>query len=269
MFVDMHVHTTVSDGTYSPEEIVELALEKQIEFLSITDHDTIDGVKNVNVRNLKFVPGVEISAEFPGTLHILGYNVDPDNEQLNRVLRQLQQYRSKRNELMVEKMNKYGFDITMDELREIAGEDLIGRPHFAQLFLKKGYVTSYQEAFDKYLKKGALFYIDKKRLNPDKAIELIVQAGGVAVLAHPYQTHLDDEELENLLKKLISYGLRGIEVYYSEHSQKQIEQYKNLAKRFDLLITAGSDFHGNNKDIQLGMEVPLEDINPFFEEVGI
>jgi hypothetical protein len=303
MFIDLHTHTTGSDGSYTPKELIEAALDRNIEVLSITDHDTIDGVKSlikeigepsahsgcsfcicrftdngsqyttsdlsmndgrwtmdetkIFSNILVFIPAVEISAEFPKTLHILGYGIDINNEKLNLTLKELQDYRLNRNKRMLENMNNLGFEITLEELKKKAGGDLIGRPHFAQLMLEKGYVDTYQEAFDKYLKKGASLYMNKKRLDPDEAIELILKSGGVPVLAHPYQTRLNDDDLHSLIKELVSYGLKGIEVFYSQHTKEMTKKYLEFAHEFDLFVTAGSDFHGDNKpEIELGMQVP-------------
>jgi len=301
MLIDLHTHTTASDGTYTPQELYQKANEKGLEVLSITDHDTIDGLltlksqlpgldyrisftescpsnlesrtsdlnsqlSSLESRNsiFEFLPGVEISAEFPKTLHILGYGFNLDDNKLSKTLKELQEYRLNRNKLMIEKMNAFGFNITMNELLEISGGEVIGRPHFARLLLNKGYVNSIQEAFDKYLKKGAKFYLDKKRLSPGEAIELIINAGGIAIMAHPYQTGLEGEALENLVLELKKYGLRGIEAFYSMHTPKMVHEYLRLADKYDLLVTAGTDFHGKNKPhISLGMQVPLAYLKDF------
>ncbi len=168
---------------------------------------------------------------------------------------------------MIKNMADRGFYISWEELKEEARGEIVGRPHFAKIMLRKGYVESYQEAFDKYLKKGKPLYLNKKRLDPDKAIELIINAGGIPVIAHPYQTNLENNQLEQLIKKLIDYGLKGIEVFYSLHSKSQIEQYLNYARKYNLLITGGSDFHGSNKpEIQLGMDVNEKYIQAFLKD---
>jgi len=264
--VDFHVHSTASDGTYTPEEIILLSKKENIEIISITDHDTIDGIKNLRVNGIKFISGLEISAEYPSTLHILGYGFNINDEKLNKTLDLLKKYRLERNKMILEKIQRYGFNITMDELIKEANGKHIGRPHFASLLVKKGYVENLNIAFEKYLKKGALFYEDKKRLEMDKAIELISNAGGIAVLAHPYQTKLEGKELENLVKKLVGFGLKGIEVYYSKHTPQMIEEYEKLAEKYGLVKTAGSDFHGKNTpDIKLGIEIEKEKIKMFLE----
>jgi len=266
--VDFHTHSTGSDGTNTPHELLKLALEKNIQYLSITDHDTLDGIKaldnSINLNKLKFIPGVEISAEFPSTLHLLGYGFDIQNKRLNKVLEDLQDYRKERNVLMIENMQKFGFHITLEELQKEAGGELIGRPHFASLMVKKNYVRNKQEAFDKYLKKGAPLYLDKKRLDPKDAILLIKDAGGVVVIAHPYQTKLNEENLESLIEELVDYGLDGIEAVYPLHTKEMTEKYKSLAQKYDLFITAGSDYHGANKNgIELGINVGEQELEPF------
>src|SRR6056297_802440 len=266
MLMDFHTHTTASDGTFTPAKLVEEIKKKGINYFSITDHDTIDGAKAVkNIpKGVTFITGVELSAEFPKTLHILGYGFDAEHRELNVALNELQAFRKNRNSQMLEKMKTLGFEITMDELIKEARSDLVGRPHFANIFLRKGYVSSYQEAFDKYLKKGAPLYMNKKRFDPKRAIELIHDAGGIAVMAHPYQTKLEKEALEDLVKELVSYGLDGIEVFYSQHTPEQNEQYGALAEKYNLIATAGSDFHGTNKpEIDLGISVSELDITDF------
>ena len=270
MLIDFHTHTTASDGTLTPGQLVAEIKNNAIACFSITDHDTIEGVKAVKhiPKGTTFITGVEISAEFPKTLHILGYGFDPLHAELNDALNQLQAFRKNRNTKMLQKMENLGFTISMEELIQEAGSDLVGRPHFANLMLRKGYVRSYQEAFDKYLKKGAPLYLNKKRFEPDKAIELIHKAGGIAVMAHPYQTKLEEDALENLVKELVSYGLDGIEVFYSQHTSEQVRQYKEYAAKYNLIATAGSDFHGANKpDIPLGITVSEVDIADFLSFV--
>lgn len=264
MKVDFHMHSTASDGTFTPEEVVKAVKEASIKFFSITDHDTIDGIKNIKEDN--FIPGVEISIEHPTTLHILGYGFDINNERLNNTLDKLKKYRKERNLIMIEKAQKLGFDITFEELLEEANGTLIGRPHFASLLLKKGYVKDRNEAFEKYLKKGGLLYENKKRLELDKAIDMINSAGGIAVFAHPYQTSQDENEIEKIIKKMVSLGLSGIEVYYSKHTKDMIELYEKLCKKYNLVKSAGSDFHGKNTpDINLGIEIEEKNIEKFLQ----
>jgi len=269
--LDLHTHTTVSDGSLNPQEILNEAAKLELEYFSITDHDSVNALDQIGKipNGIKFINGLEISAEFPKTLHILGYGFDLNNEKLRNALRELQDFRKNRNSKMLSKLAENGFPISQEELEIEAKGEIVGRPHFANLMHKKGYVNSYQEAFDLYLDNGKPFYLNKKRLDPKLAIELILQAGGIPVIAHPYQTKLNDSDLENLIKELKGYGLMGIEVYYSQHSDKQINKYLNYAEKFKLLITAGSDFHGTNKPhIPLGMDIPLKHIIPFLDTIS-
>jgi len=270
MLLDLHTHSTASDGTLSPEELILEAAHKNLKYLSLTDHDTIEGLSQISTvpDGLTFIKGVEISAEFPKTLHILGYGFDPKHTELNHTLKELQDFRLNRNKKMIENMKKLGFVISLEDLEKEAGGEVIGRPHFANLFAKKGYTKSYQEAFDNYLDKGKPLYLNKKRLHPDNAIKLLLDAGGIPVIAHPYQTKLNDEKLEELVAELTDYGLMGIEVFYSKHTPDQIRFYKYLADKYGLLITAGSDFHGKTKpDIKLGMNVADDILQPFIRKV--
>jgi len=268
--LDLHTHSTCSDGTYTPQELIAYAMEKQCDYISITDHDNFDHLSQLHEipESIKYITGVEISAEHKKTLHILGYNFDPEHKELKNTLTSLVEARHDRNELMLENMGKQGFHITMDELVAESKGGIVGRPHFANIMVAKGYVEYYQEAFDKYLAKGQPLYMDKFRLDPKVAITLILAAGGIPVLAHPYQTDLSSNELENLIIELKSYGLKGIEAYYSQHSKEQVKEYLEYAKKYDLLVTAGSDFHGSIKaDINLGMNVNRVHLLPFLEAI--
>lgn len=268
--IDLHVHTTASDGELSPEETMKEAFRNGVEILSITDHDTLEGLEKFVPENIIFIPGVEISARFEKTLHILGYGFDIQNTVLRETLCDLQKKRSFRNKLMLDKARSIGLELSMEELQEMAGNDIIGRPHFARLMVKKGYVDSYEEAFEKYLGKGKALYIEKDRLTPEKAIELILDAGGIPVLAHPYQTGLEEEKLEEFLKTLKKYGLMGIEVFYPEHTNKMIEKYLELSKKYDLLVTGGSDFHGKSTALSsFGIDIPFRYIREFLKKLRI
>lgn len=266
--VDFHTHSTFSDGTLTPEEIVDLAVESGCSYLAITDHDNVENLKHINFNDdrIRCIPGVELSAEFPKTLHILGYNMDVDNTKLRNTLEDLQSARRERNEKMLVKLAEHNMPMTMDELMQESKGGIVGRPHFAAIMMQKGYVKNRQEAFDRFLANGKPFYMPKTRLQPKAAIELITQAGGIAVMAHPYQTELKAAEMDELLKELVSYGLQGIEAFYSQHDHKQTRQYIHLAKKYGLLMTAGSDFHGKNKaHIPLSMTVESYHITPFLE----
>ncbi len=253
-FIDLHTHSTASDGTYAPAAVVELAHENGLSAIALTDHDTIAGVAEASAKakqlGIDFLPGIEISAEFPapGTLHILGYGVNPASEVLRDLTTTLLAGRDNRNPKIVEKLNALGFEITIDEVESEAGGQVVGRPHIAAVMLRKGQVKSIKEAFDKYLAQGAAAYFDKERLTPRRAIELIQGSGGVAVLAHPVQLRTtNDAQLDRTLKDLVDLGLAGIEVYHSDHDEHLVRKYRDLAKKYGLLQTGGSDFHGRNK----------------------
>jgi len=262
--IDLHIHSDASDGTLSASEILDLARELDLGAIAITDHDTIEGSKALIEagipKSVQFLTGIEISAEPPldfpcaGSLHILGYGFRTDDPALNRTLEVLRKARKDRNPQMTERLNLMGIDLSLNEIEDHFREGQIGRPHIAQLMMKKGFVTSVDEAFDKYLGKGKAAYVNKYHADCGRAIEMITGAGGIPVLAHPvFLEPLNDEPLENLIRALKDMGLRGIEVYYPEHSPGLMSLYSDLARRYDLLMTGGTDFHGSMKpDIQMG-----------------
>jgi predicted metal-dependent phosphoesterase TrpH len=261
-WVDLHCHSTASDGTLSPEQVVLLARESNLSGLALTDHDTIGGVAAAAAEAAKlgidFIPGIEISATPPtpgGTLHILGYGVDPQSPVLHELTRQLLEGRDTRNPRIVARLQELGVAITMEEVEAEAGGNVVGRPHIAAILMRKGYVSSIKEAFNKYLAEGGLAYFDKERLSPPRALELIRKSGGLAVLAHPIQLRCEnDAQLDRQVKDLVDLGLAGIEVYHSDHDAGWVEKCTRLAERYGLLRTGGSDFHGRNKaKIELGL----------------
>lgn len=266
--IDLHTHTTHSDGSASPKELIARASSKGARSIAITDHDTVDGFAEARAAadgfGIEFVPGIEISADFsPGTMHILGYLIDGGSPALNEQLAMLKNAREKRNPEIARRLDGLGFDISYEEVAQLAGNKVVGRPHFASVLVKKGYVRNIQEAFDTLLKKGAPAYVEKARLSPRDAIELIHGAGGIAVLAHPYQLRLSSyEAADELVAELAAFGLDGIEAIYSRHSPDQRSRYSEIALRHELLITGGSDYHGSYKpDIDLvtglgDLEVP-------------
>lgn len=268
--IDLHTHTTHSDGSATPGELIALANENRARAVAITDHDTVSAIgvarAAANRVGIEFVPGIEISAEYsPGTMHILGYYIDDGSDALALKLDELQQARERRNPQIASRLQSLGFDINYDEVVEVAGNQVVGRPHFARLMIEKGYVASVQEAFDRFLKKGADAYVEKARLSPRESIELIHQAGGVAVLAHPYQLKLSSyEDVDLLVGELADLGLDGIEAVYSRHSPSERAAYSEIALRHRLLITGGSDYHGSYKpDINIvtglgDLEIPYE-----------
>jgi len=270
MSIDLHLHTSASDGILSPSEVVRYAVKKGLKAIAITDHDTIDGIEE-GLRegqrvNLTVIPGVEISVDFSGgTMHMLGYLFDKGDEILREKLSLLQKFRAERNPRIAERLSRLGMPLQYEEVEKIAGGGQVGRPHFARLMVQKGYVRSEQEAFDKYLKKGAPAYEEKMRFTPSDAVALILRAQGVPVLAHPFTLNCQgEEELDRIVKGLVEAGLKGIEVYYSEHSEKETREYQCLTDKYGLIVTGGSDFHGDKSsgiDIGTGrgnLNIPYE-----------
>ena len=260
-YVDLHCHSTASDGTFAPSEVVALAVSSGLSALALTDHDTIAGVSEAaeaaRKAGLDFLPGIEISCDVPRpqTMHLLGYGVDPLSPILHDLTRRLLQGRNDRNPRIIEKLNELGVAISMQEIEAEAGGEVVGRPHIAAVLMRKGYVGSIKQAFDKYLAQGGAAYFDKERLTAQQAIGLVRQSGGIPVLAHPVQLRTEnDAQLERIVKDLKDVGLAGLEVIHSDHDAALVEKYSRLADRFSLLKTGGSDFHGTNKkDIRLGI----------------
>ena len=257
--VDLHIHTTASDGTFTPTEIIERARGLKLGAIAITDHDTLDGSRQAIEAGIPagmgFLTGVEISAERPrffpgeGSCHILGYRIDLENRALNETLQKLQSARRDRNPQILKRLQALGFDLTMQDIQQVAGpKGQIGRPHFAQVMLDKGFVATYNAAFDDYLATGQPAYVDKYRVGCSRAIELIREAGGIPVLAHPVLLGTPKGRLEDdAVRELRKMGLMGIEAYYTEHTPAQQDHYLDLAAQYGLLVTGGSDFHGEFK----------------------
>jgi len=257
--IDLHVHTTASDGTMSPAELVRYAKGKGLRTIAITDHDTIEGIEEGlqegSKRGLEVIPGVELSVDYSnGTMHLLGYYIDITCTELTDKLMVLQQARAERNLKMIDKLRALGMEIDLAEVATVAEHGQIGRPHFAQAMVKKGYVQNIPDAFDRYLRKGGPAYVEKFRLSAEEAIHVIRTAGGVTVLAHPFTLNQPQpHEFDAVIGELKQRGLEGIEVHYPEHSEGQKKLYRDVAQQYGLLITGGSDFHGLTKDaIDLG-----------------
>ena len=270
--IDLHTHTTASDGTYSPRNLVKLAQKEGVKILAITDHDSTAGVWEAVLTGKKYgvkvIAGVEISVVFePTEMHILGYGFDVIDPDFIDTLNKLKENRESRNPRMIAKLKELGFDITLDEVIAEAGGDIVGRPHMARVLMKKGYVSSIDEAFQKYLGKGCPAYVPKEKLTPKQAINIIKNAGGLSFLAHPAYLEKDEKGLKKVLEQLIAYGLDGIEAYYTYHNEEQTELYLKLASLYNLLISGGSDFHGENKpEIRLGRG--LGNLNISFEKAN-
>jgi predicted metal-dependent phosphoesterase TrpH len=258
--IDLHCHSTASDGTMSPRDVIKLGKEIGLSAMSLTDHDTIGGIEDAAAQaadsEIDFIPGIEISAKFPepGTLHILGYGIDPQNEQLATLTKELRGGRDDRNERIVKKLQSLGIDIKLEEVLALA-QGTVGRPHIAQVLVSKRVVSHVHEAFRKYLGQGGLAYEDKERFTPRQAIAMIHAAGGVAICAHPTQLRLPNfARLERVLKDLVDLGLDGVEVIHSDHRPLEVKFLDAFATKYQLLKTGGSDFHGSMKSkVSLGL----------------
>jgi 3',5'-nucleoside bisphosphate phosphatase len=261
--VDLHIHTNASDGKYSPGEIVLKAREAGLLYIAICDHDSIEGVASaqeaaLKTPNITVIGGVEINTDIPaGELHILGYFYDRNNLELKQTLERLRTSRIKRAQLIINKLRKMGIKIDFVRVEELAGDGAIGRPHIAQAMLEKGYINSFREAFMKYLNRGGPAYVERAKITPVEATQLILRAGGLPVLAHP----LTFENFEATVAELKPAGLVGMEVYCNNYSSEQIQNLLRIAKDFSLIPTGGSDYHGleSLNEPPLGtVEVPLE-----------
>ncbi len=247
-FADLHVHTYFSDGTYSPEQLVKAALKEGISCLGVTDHDTLEGVVPVQEaakgHDLEIIGGIELSTEISGKdIHILGYFLDATEGPLVDNFRKAQQVRVERAEKMIGKLKEMGVaDIDMDDVSKQTKTDSIGRPHVAKILKEKGCVSTIGEAFDKYIGEGCPAYVPKYKMTPIKAIELIRESSGVAVLAHPMVNNKDE-----IIPRLVKAGLQGIEVYYPNCCKEVIKYYEGIAQKHGLAVTGGSDSHGNVK----------------------
>lgn len=258
MIADLHTHSTASDGQYSPEELVRLAKERGIEVLALTDHDTLDGVEAAaragETLGLRVLRGVELGAAEYENLHILGYGVMPGAPVLSELCGKFKAGRDERNVKIIGFLREKGCELSLNEVEEIAGGDIIGRPHFARAMVRRGYVQSNREAFDCYLDTAEYHQKVKRfKAGAQTCLEAIKLAGGRASFAHPYQVGLEDEALEALVRQLKDWGLDAIECYYPRHTPEQTAFYLRLAEKYDLHITGGSDFHGEQvkPDIRL------------------
>lgn len=256
--IDLHVHSNASDGTFTPSELVRYALEKELSAMALTDHDTVAGVeeavREAENSGLLLIPGVELSVGYGRKeIHMLGLFLDYKSEKLQSYLEKFKRVRDERNVKMAERLTAHKLPVTMAELKEEYGDAVLTRAHFAKMLKKKGYVRSYEEAFERFLGDGKPCYIPRERIAPEDAVALIHEAEGLAVLAHPLLYHLGMEELRKLVEQLKTCGLDGIEAIYSMNEARDERRMKELAKEYGLFITGGSDFHGATKPhIDLG-----------------
>lgn len=297
MRVDLHTHSTASDGTDDPADLPRLARQAGLDAFALTDHDTTAGLAAAAAaarkQGVRFVPGIELSvhadpfaskqtigedepADPPaGSLHLLGYLVRTDCDALQALVKQLRDARATRNPQIIEKLRALGVNITEDDVLAAAqagasdeDEHAIGRPHIAQVLLQKGYVKSIHEAFARYLGSGAAAYTPRALPFAGPAIDAVHAAGGVAVLAHPVSLRLGPDHLEHTVARLADLGLDGIETQHPDHETGDTRRLKNLAERFDLITTGGSDYHGSRKAIELGSVVAPEETLEKLEEAA-
>lgn len=261
--VDLHVHSTASDGRYSPEEIVRKAAELGLTVFALADHDSVDGIIPAleavkNFPELSFIPCVEVSTDVAGgEVHILGYFIDYNSQELNAALDRFRNSRQKRAQGMVDKLANLGINIEWQRVHEIAGGGSMGRPHVAQAMLERGYITSLKEAFNKYIGFGGPAYVEREKMTPVEVTQLIVRANGLPVMAHPFTI----TETEAMIIELKSAGLVGIEAYYNGYTAEESSRLVGLAQKHRLILTGGSDYHGlddSNETLIGGVEVPVE-----------
>ena len=255
--IDLHTHTTASDGIYSPRRLIDLARNSGLVAMAITDHDTVDGLPEAMDYaasvGFRLFPGVEFSIEYDtGSFHLIGLNLDYTHERLRTTVKTLSEHRSTRAYRIIDDLKKHGIDIPIEEVLAEAGGGAMGRPHVARVMVNHGIAPTLRDIFQNYLVIGKPGYVKKVRIEFEEAVTLIRESGGIPVIAHPVSLECRDmNEFEGRLKGFIKTGVQGLEAYASMHSPEMAEQYCALAKKYGLLVTGGSDFHGD-KDETIG-----------------
>lgn len=269
-FADLHLHTYYSDGTYSPSELVKLSKKKGLSCIAIADHDTVDAIEESIeagvAEGIEVIPAIELTADTQGTeVHFLGYFVDYQDDQFKEKLKSIREFRVERIRRIVEKLNKEGIALRAESVFELSGAGTIGRLHIARAMVREKLVSSTGEAFQRYIGDNCPAYVSGFKFSPKEAVEIIKSVGGIPVLAHPYILKNDE-----LLDEFVRYGLKGLEVYYPEHTQSMINFYLDFAKKNGLLITGGSDCHGKAKpEAKIGMiKLPYEFVEKLKEARG-
>ena len=257
--IDLHVHSTKSDGSFTPTELVDYALEKGLSAFALTDHDTTEGLDEAidyaqklamanPGKEIEVIPGIEFSTEYMGKdVHIVGLYIDYNSDYFKKYITQFQDSRTLRNIKMCAKLTEHGVPVTYEELQAYFPDSVLTRAHYAKYLLQKGYVKSMPEAFDRYVGDHAPCFLPREKVTPAQAVELILKVGGIPVLAHPILYHLSDARLDALVKELKAAGLVAIEAVYSTYNTAEERQIRGLAAKYDLLISGGSDFHGTTK----------------------
>jgi len=271
--VDLHVHSTASDGVFSPEVIVSKAAALGLTLIALADHDSVDGIAPAleaarAYPQLSVIPAVEISTDLPdGEAHVLGYFIDHASQELRSALEKFRNSRQRRAQAMVDKLNGLGVDIDWQRVREIAGEGSIGRPHIAQAMLEKGYVASFKEAFDRYIGHGGPAYVEREKMTPAEAVQLVVRSKGLPVLAHPFTVN----DPEAMIIELKEVGLVGIEAYYKDYTSEEIQTLVSIADKYGLITTGGSDYHGIDDSTETalgGVDIPPESVERLVSLAG-
>lgn len=251
---DLHLHTNVSDGDFSVDYVVGREKSLGLDVISVTDHDTVDGVARAvelgSSLGMVVVPGVELSTMDDREVHMLGYNVDYTDKKFIGELKDLREMRRKRNAMMLEKLKEFGIDVSEADMLAVACGTTVGRAHIAKAMVKKGYCQSMNQAFDEYIGFGKKAYVKERRISPEEGIALILRYGGTPVLAHPYSLEMDDKTADVFVGRLAAAGLRGIESEYFSHTISDKEKYGRLADKYRLIRTGGSDFHRETPDAQ-------------------
>ena len=277
-YIDLHTHSLKSDGSMTPTEVVAEAKKAGLAAIALSDHDTVDGVREAVEAGKKLgvevIPAIEFSVQSKTETHILGYFIDIENPDLLKMLKEVVNLRIERNYVTCSRLNELGFDITLEEVRALAPNNFVGRAHFARVLMDKGYISSVKEGFDKYMSVGKYAYCEKQRLTARDAIELIKKCGGISFLAHPHLTKLPDDELKDFLVELKSCGLCGLEGYYTDYTPEMQEKYQSMAKELGLMISGGTDFHAKMKPhISIGtglgnMKIPYSVIENMKKKCG-
>ena len=267
-YADLHVHTFYSDSTFSPEEVVACAKDNGLSAIAICDHDCIDGIEpcqEIGAKlDVEIIPSVELTVEkTDAEIHLLGYFIDWKRDWFQKKLKEIQGLRIERMHKIIGRLSKFGVSVDEEEVLRVAGKGSVGRLHLAQVMLKERKIKKLKEAFDKYIGFTKPCYVPNIRFSPQEAIGMLLKAGGVPVLAHPYVMGKDE-----YIQEFIEYGLRGIEVYHTDHRPDMVRHYEEMAKTHHLLVTGGSDCHGLGKGRVLmgGVKVPYELVERLREE---